>query len=134
MANLGNTFDVHEFSVGRARKVWRETRHRYPGGGLVSNVADWVDAKVIPAGTPAVFDMEAKTIKAFTKNEITEAETFADLGANGYIQEDLPIKDGKTIGSATVVYDGELYGYMLDADVLAAINAAGGIAQVTIVY
>ena len=36
---------------GHARKVWREIRHRYPGGGMVSNISDWVAVGKIPAGT-----------------------------------------------------------------------------------
>lgn len=132
MANQGNTYDVNTFKVGHARKVWRETRHRYPGGGLISNVADWVDAKVIPAGTPATIDLEAKTIVAHTAAQVA-ASSIADLGINGFTQEDVQITSKDTVASATVVYDGELYGYMLDADVLSAIKTAGGVAQVTIV-
>ncbi len=35
MGTMGNTFDVNTVKYGHARKVWREIRHRYPGGGMV---------------------------------------------------------------------------------------------------
>ena len=38
MGTMGNTFDVNTVKYGHARKVWREIRHRYPGGGMVSNI------------------------------------------------------------------------------------------------
>ena len=34
MGTMGNTFDVNTVKYGHARKVWREIRHRYPGGGI----------------------------------------------------------------------------------------------------
>ena len=51
MGTMGNTFDVNTVKYGHARKVWREIRHRYPGGGMVSNISDWVAVGKIPAGT-----------------------------------------------------------------------------------
>ena len=42
MGTMGNTFDVNTVKYGHARKVWREIRHRYPGGGMVSNISDWL--------------------------------------------------------------------------------------------
>ena len=34
---MGNTFDVNTVKYGHARKVWREIRHRYPGGGMAES-------------------------------------------------------------------------------------------------
>lgn len=111
MGNIGNTYDVQTFSVGHARKVWREIRKQYPGGGTVENIADWTEKGVIPSGRPCKFDTKEKTLKVYTTEQVT-ASTATDLGINGYIQEDVRILNGKTIGSATVIYDGELYEYM----------------------
>jgi len=63
---MGNTFDVNTVKYGHARKVWREIRHRYPGGGMVSNISDWVAVGKIPAGTAVKFDLSGKTFKAYT--------------------------------------------------------------------
>lgn len=112
----GNSFGTQTFNYGHAKKVWREIRHRYPAGGTISNIAAWKTAKkdVIPAGTPVVFDAEAKTMVA----QLEAANT-----ANGYTQEDVVIKDA-TVATATVIYDGELYGYMYDAADVAILAAA----------
>lgn len=122
MGTIGNTFDTQEFTVGHARKVWRETRRQYPGGGTVENVADWVEKGVIPSGRPCKFDTKGKTMKVYTPDQV-KASTAADLGINGYIQEDIPIRNGKTIGSATVIYDGSLYEYMFSEDEAAILKA-----------
>lgn len=61
MGTMGNTFDVNTVKYGHARKVWREIRHRYPGGGMVSNISDWVAVGKIPAGTAVKFDLSGKT-------------------------------------------------------------------------
>lgn len=61
MGTMGNTFDVNTMKYGHARKVWREIRHRYPGGGMVSNISDWVAVGKIPAGTAVKFDLSGKT-------------------------------------------------------------------------
>lgn len=63
---MGNTFDVNTVKYGHARKVWREIRHRYPGGGMVSNISDWVAVGKIPAGTAVKFDLSGKTFTAYT--------------------------------------------------------------------
>lgn len=112
MGNIGNTYDNQSFSVGHARKVWRETRNQFPGGGKVSNIADWVAKGVIPSGRPCKFDPKNKTVKVYTTDQVTAATDVADLGINGYIQEDVRILNGQTVGTATVVYDGEIYEYM----------------------
>ena len=131
MGTIGNTFDVRSVKYGHARKVWREINAQYPGGGVVSNIADWVDAGKIPAGTPVKFDISAKTIKAYTDAQVKESETasgdgaaagVASLGINGYLEEDIVVASKDTVGTGTVIYNGVLYGYMFDADVLAALQ------------
>ena len=106
-----------------ARKVWREIRSQWPAGGKVSNVADWVDAKVIPAGTPALWECDpdtgAKTVKCLTNEQ---AKALEGSGVNGHTQEDIPILNADTVATATVINDGDLYEYMLDADVVAKLK------------
>lgn len=67
---MGNTFDVNTVKYGHARKVWREIRHRYPGGGMVSNISDWVAVGKIPAGTAVKFDLSGKTLKPIRTNRL----------------------------------------------------------------
>ena len=85
MGTMGNTFDVNTVKYGHARKVWREIRHRYPGGGMVSNISDWVAVGKIPAGTAVKFDLSGKTFTAYTDAQIKAAESdITTLGINGY--------------------------------------------------
>lgn len=112
---MGNTFDVNTVKYGHARKVWREIRHRYPGGGMVSNISDWVAVGKIPAGTAVKFDLSGKTFKAYTDEQIKAAESdITTLGINGYLQEDVLVASENTKASGTVVYAGEIYQYMFD--------------------
>lgn len=135
MFPTGNTFNSTEFSAGHARKVWREIRSQWPAGGKVSNISDWVSTGKIPAGTPAAWTCDAttgaKSVKCFTDAQIAAAGTdpgLASLGINGHIQEDIPIVNGDTIGTATVINDGDIYEYMLNAGTVAALkgNAVNG--------
>lgn len=119
---FGNTFDKTSFGVGHSRKVWREIQHRYPGGGVISNVSDWVDAGVIPSGRPVKFDMSAKTMVVYTDAQITEAADISTLGINGYLQEDAYLTDANTIATGTCVYEGEIYEYMFDEAVVTALK------------
>lgn len=136
MFPTGNTFNTTTFSAGHARKVWREIRSQLPAGGKVSNISDWVSKGKIPAGTPAALTVDAttgaKTVKCFTDAQVkaavtkegsTEAPGIGSLGIQGHIQEDIPIINGNTVGTATVINDGDIYEYMLDADVVAALKA-----------
>ena len=72
MGTMGNTFDVNTVKYGHARKVWREIRHRYPGGGMVSNISDWVAVGKIPAGTAVKFDLSGKTFTAYTDAQLNQ--------------------------------------------------------------
>ena len=100
---MGNTFDVNTVKYGHARKVWREIRHRYPGGGMVSNISDWVAVGKIPAGTAVKFDLSGKTFKAYTDEQIKAAESdITTLGINGYLQEDVLVASENTKASGTI--------------------------------
>lgn len=115
---MGNTFASNTFNTGKGQRVWREIRHRFPGGGTISNLSDWTAKGVIPAGTPCTFDNKTYSIKA-----LTDAQAKAqDVVISGLTQEDIVLVDGIVKGTATVVYAGEIYEYMLDATVVAAIK------------
>ena len=122
MGTMGNTFDVNTVKYGHARKVWREIRHRYPGGGMVSNISDWVAVGKIPAG---------KTFTAYTDAQIKAAESdITTLGINGYLQEDILVASGNTKASGTVVYAGEIYQYMFDEEVVAILQKITTLPQI----
>lgn len=106
---IGNSFgsETYEWSNGQKR-VWREIRHRYPSGGTFSSTdLKSYAGKVIPAGTPVVFDQSTK--------ELTLANTASASKVDGFTQEDVYVKDGTTAATATVVYDGEIYEPVLKA-------------------
>lgn len=132
----GNTFDNLSFSQGHSRKIWRETRRQWPAGGKVTNVSDWVTAGKIPAGTPCKYTVTstgAKEIKCYTDAQVKAAVTKQEgqsaaagidsLGINGYTDRDIPIVNGDTQGTATAIREGDIYEYMFDADVAAALKA-----------
>lgn len=133
MGTIGNTFDVKSVKYGHARKVWREITDIYPAGGTISNIADWVSAGKIPAGTPVKFDISNKTIKALTDASISGGNV-ETLGINGFLQEDVVVTSANTVGTGTVVYGGEIYGYMFAEATLTALGGVGAqIRKVTIV-
>lgn len=127
----GNTYDSTSFSVGHARKVWRETRRQWPAGGTISNVSDWVAVGKIPAGTPCKWESAAnggkKTIKCFTDAQVKAAVSaqggIDSLGINGYTDRDTPITSASTVASATAIREGDIYEYMFADDVKAALKA-----------
>lgn len=127
MFPTGNTFNQTTFKAGHARKVWREINSQWPAGGKVTNVADWASLGKIPAGTPAFWACDpetgAKTVKCLTDAQVKAigSENNTD-SVNGHIQEDIPILNGQTVGTATVINDGYLYEYMLDAGVVAKLK------------
>lgn len=131
MGTMGNTFDVNTVKYGHARKVWREIRHRYPGGGMVSNISDWVAVGKIPAGTAVKFDLSGKTFEAYTDEQIKAAESdITTLGINGYLQEDVLVASENTKASGTVVYAGEIYQYMFDEKVVAILQKITTLPQI----
>lgn len=136
MFPTGNTFNQTKFSAGHSRKVWREIRSQLPAGGKVSNISDWTSKGKIPAGTPAALTVDAttgaKTVKCLTDAQVKAAVTkegssaapgIDSLGIQGHTQEDIIIVNGNTVGTATVVNDGDIYEYMLDPDVVTALKA-----------
>lgn len=131
MGTMGNTFDVNTVKYGHARKVWREIRHRYPGGGMVSNISEWVAVGKIPAGTAVKFDLSGKTFTAYTDAQIKAAKSdITTLGINGYLQEDILVARGNTKASGTVVYAGEIYQYMFDEEVVAILQKITTLPQI----
>lgn len=121
MSLYGNTFGKQTVGHKHARKVWREVRQQYPAGGTITNITDFASTKVIPAGSFVKYDMSAKTIEVITEAKITacissgnvDAAKVAALGVNGYLYNDAYLLDGVTVATGTVVYEGELYKYML---------------------
>ena len=124
MGNIGNTFVNENFSVGRAKKVWRELHDIYPGGGVLANLADWgPDAdgnRLIPAGTPVCFKINEKVLYAYNSEvysqHLGEGENPDPNVINGYLQEDIYIPASAvstTVVTGTVVYRGEMYGTAL---------------------
>lgn len=132
MGTMGNTFDVNTVKYGHARKVWREIRHRYPGGGMVSNISEWVAVGKIPAGTAVKFDLSSKkTFTAYTDARIKAAKSdITTLGINGYLQEDILVAGDNTKASGTVVYAGEIYQYMFDEEVVAILQKITTLPQI----
>ena len=127
---MGNTFDVNTVKYGHARKVWREIRHRYPGGGMVNKISDWVAVGKIPAGTAVNFDLSSKTFIAYTDAQIKAAADITNLGINGYLQEDILVASENTKASGTVVYAGEIYQYMFDEKVVAILQKITTLPQI----
>lgn len=129
---IGNSFLNKKITVGgKADRVWREIRHRYPAGGMITNVSDFASDGKIRSGQPVAYNLAAKTITVLTDAQVkaaSTAEAIAALGINGYLQEDVVINvDGSGVpegfkASGTVVYAGELYDYMFDAQVLAVLK------------
>ena len=123
MENLfpsGNTFGSQEFKVGHAKKVWRRTGAQLPGGFVFTNVADFVSDGRIRAGMAIVKDTSegAKDcdVKALKWADITAAvdgDGIDSLGILGFLLKDVPVRDGKVQGTATIIVEGEIYGYMM---------------------
>ena len=124
MGTIGNSFDVKSVKYGHARKVWREITDIYPAGGVISNIADWVEVGKIPAGTPVKYDISNKKIEALTDTDIAAGDV-ATLGINGFLQEDIVVASSSTVGTGTVVYGGEIYGYMFADATLTALGGVG---------
>lgn len=106
---IGNTYGSESIELSNGQKrAWREIRHQYPSGGVFkSDDLATFAGKVIPAGTPVGFNQETK--------ELTLANTASASAVDGFTQEDVYVKDGVTMASATVIYDGEIYEPVLKA-------------------
>lgn len=148
--SIGNSFlNKKETIGGRAERVWREIRHRYPAGGTITNLSDWATDGIIPSGRPVVYDPEAKTMSVLTTSQVEAGATTANdtttyngdsLGINGYLQEDVVINVNAgsvptgLVASGTVVYAGELYAYMFGATELAVLQSVTKVPEVRFVY
>lgn len=137
---MGNTFGSQTVSAGHARKVWREVKDQFPAGGVVVNLTDWVSGGVgkIPAGTfckweDAGKDNGGKKVTCYTKAQILAAGSIATLGINGATLYDIDIEAGETVGTATVIYAGEMYSYMVDESVLAKVKDVAALCEIKFV-
>lgn len=131
MGTIGNTFDSKTTNYGKAKKIWREVKAVYPGGGTIVNASDFVDEGKVPGGIAVKFDASAKTITAYKASEITAGDV-ATLGINGYLQEDAVVESGTT-ATGTVVYSGEIYEYMFDEEVVAKLKGNALTSQIVFV-
>ena len=116
----GNTFDSQSFGVGHARKVWRRIEEQLPGGFMIKNISDFVSAGLIRSGMAIVKDStmgaDEKDVNVLTWAQLKVAiagSGIDSLGIIGFLQEDVPVIDANTIGTANVIVKGEIYGYML---------------------
>jgi len=145
MGRMGNTFGSQSVNAGHARKVWREVKDQFPAGGVVENLSDWLTGGVgkIPAGTFCKWYDDAannggKKVVCYTDAQIKTAAAgqggVATLGINGATLYDIDIEAGETVGTATVIYAGEYYSYMVkDADVLAAVKDIPALSEIKFV-
>lgn len=136
---MGNTFGSQSVSVGHARKVWREVKDQFPVGGVVTNLTDWVanGKGKIPAGTFCKWEDAGneggKKVTCYTKAQILAAGSISTLGINGATLYDIDIENGDVIGTATVIYAGEYYSYMVDAGVLAKVKDIQALSEIKFV-
>lgn len=142
MGRMGNTFGSQTVSTGHARKVWREVKDQFPAGGVVANLSDWLTGGVgkIPAGTFCKWeDLGAnggKKVTCYKASQITgtaDAAALAALGINGATLYDIDIEAGETVATATVIYAGEYYSYMVDANVLAKVKDIAALSEIKFV-
>jgi len=140
MGRMGNTFGSQTVSAGHARKVWREVKDQFPAGGVVSNLSDWLSGGVgkIPAGTFCKWyddGANGKKVVCYTAAQIKAASgNPASLGINGATLYDIDIEAGETVGTATVVYAGEYYDFMIkDADVRTIVKGLAALSEIKFV-
>ena len=137
---MGNTFGSQTVSAGHARKIWCEVKDQFPVGGKVANLSDWLSGGVgkIPAGTFCKWEDEGanggKKVTCYTNAQIKAASgNPASLGINGATLYDIDIEAGETVGTATVIYAGEIYSYMIDADVLTIVKGIAALSEIKFV-
>lgn len=137
---MGNTFGSQTVSAGHARKVWREVKDQFPAGGVVANLSDWLTngAGKIPAGTFCKWEDKGaeggKVVTCYTATQIKAASgNIASLGINGATLYDIDIEAGETVGTATVIYAGEYYSYMVDSDVLPIVSGIAALSEIKFV-
>ena len=138
---MGNTFGSRTVSAGHARKVWREVKGQFPAGGVVANLTDWVTNGVgkIPAGTFCKYEDTGanggKVVTCYTDAQIKAASgNIASLGINGATLYDIDIENGETVGTATVIYAGEYYEYMIkDSSVKSIVKGIAALSEIKFV-
>lgn len=143
---IGNSFDSQTVSLGHAKKVWRRIDEQLPGGYHVTNMSDFASAGLIQAGMAVVKDTasgaDIRDVKALTWAQLktgASAEGGLDsLGIIGFTQEDVPVYQHGTGGSATynygtcnIIVKGEIYGYMLGGTVADAATISAAVKAMT---
>lgn len=135
---MGNTFGSQTVAKTHSRKVWREVKDQFPAGGVVDNLSDWLTggAGKIPAGTFCKWEHDAskgKIVTCYTDAQIAAAEDISTLGINGATLYDIDIEAGETVGTATVIYAGEYYSYMVKAATLAKVQDLPALCEIKFV-
>ena len=139
MGRMGNTFGSQTVSATHSRKVWREVKDQFPAGGVVANLNDWLTGGVgkIPAGTFCKWEdlgtSGGKVVTCYPASQITGAADISTLGINGATLYDIDIEAGETKGTATVIYAGEYYSYMVDSAVLAKVKDIPALCEIKFV-
>lgn len=143
---IGNSFDSQTVSLGHAKKVWRRIDEQLPGGYHVTNMSDFASAGLIQAGMAVVKDTasgaDIRDVKVLTWAQLktgASAEGGLDsLGIIGFTQEDVPVYQHGTGGSATynygtcnIIVKGEIYGYMLGGTVADAATISAAVKAMT---
>ena len=143
---IGNSFDSQTFEAGHAKKVWRRIEEQLPGGYHVTNMSDFASAGLIQAGMAVVKDTtsgaDVRDVKVLTWAQLksgASAEGGLDsLNIIGFTQEDVPVIQHGTGGSATynygtcnIVVKGEIYGYMMGANAADAATISAAVAGMT---
>ena len=92
--------------------------------------------------TKGYYEKSGNDYVATTDTSVTEGKTYyekhdaagvASLGINGALLYDIDIESGDTVATATVVYAGEMYSYMVDPDVLAAVKDLAALSEIKFV-
>lgn len=143
---IGNSFDSQTVSLGHAKKVWRRIDEQLPGGYHVTNMSDFASAGLIQAGMAVVKDTasgaDIRDVKVLTWAQLktgASAEGGLDsLSIIGFTQEDVPVYQHGTGGSATynygtcnIIVKGEIYGYMLGGTVADAATISAAVKAMT---
>ena len=145
---IGNSFDSQTFEAGHAKKVWRRIEEQLPGGYHVTNMSDFASDGLVRSGMAVVKDTtsgaDVRDVKVLTWAQVKAAlsgETPAgidSLNIIGFTQEDVPVIQHGTGGSATynygtcnIIVKGEIYGYMLGATVTDAATISAAIKGMT---
>lgn len=88
-----NTFGSSKKEFGSGKNVWYEVTGKWPGGGSVTNLSDFDENDVIPAGSMVVFDHakhQAKIVKATdVKTATNTGGTVEPKTINGLLENDI---------------------------------------------